>query len=121
MPETKTYNDVAVVGMHYRGAEVKALVSNFVPPLSVFLEPEPENPHDMNALKVMYDETHIGYIERESAFWVSNDLDEGWEIQSCEVVNMEPRGRNIHPIVTIILEIDSDESEIDHEAELELS
>jgi hypothetical protein len=31
------------------------------------LEPEPENPHDPNAVKVLVDERHVGYLSREDA------------------------------------------------------
>lgn len=32
-------------------------------PVSVTLEPEPDNPHDKNAIKVLFNGVHIGYIK----------------------------------------------------------
>jgi len=98
-----TFTDVAVVGMHFRGAEIKALVANFVPPLDLTLERERDNAYDEYAVRVMYSGRHIGYIESANggvAPFLAVQLDNG-VAYTCTVESMETRGRNIHPICTL--------------------
>lgn len=98
-----TFENVAVVGMHFRerdGIPAKEIVSNFVPPLELTLEREPMNPYDHYAIKVLYQDQHIGYIEATSACFIAPYLDEG-ETMTCTVTSLEPRGRNLHPITEI--------------------
>lgn len=97
------YNDVAVVGMHFRGPEVKAHVANYVPPLTLTLEREPENQFDQYAIKVLDGDTHIGYIESSNggaAPYIASEMDAGATF-TCTVERMEERRRNLHPICTI--------------------
>lgn len=86
--------------MHFRGEDVKSLVSNFVPPLELILVPEPENQYDSMAIKVFYNETHIGYIGRPDNGFVFLHLEDE-RPYSCVVTHMEPRGNNLHPICTV--------------------
>lgn len=96
----KTFYDVAVVGMHFRGREIKEMVASFIPPLELELEREPHNAYDEWAIKVLYKGEHIGYIERNEAAWIAPFMDEGREfICTCE--RLEERKKNIHPICTI--------------------
>jgi hypothetical protein len=97
------FNDVAVVGMHFRGQDIKSMVANFVPPLSLDLEREPDNQYDEFAVKVLYNGEHIGYIESANggaAPFLAAQLDDGQKYH-CTVEYMEQRGRNIHPICTL--------------------
>lgn len=97
------FNDVAVVGMFHRerdGVPAKAIVSNFVPPLTLDLEREPLNQYDSYAIKVLYQGQHIGYIEAISACYIAPHMDEGKPF-TCRVVRLETRKNNLHPICTI--------------------
>ena len=98
------FQNVAVVGMHFRekeGVPAKTIVGNFVPPVELTLEREPENPYDLYAIKVLYDNQHIGYVEAATASYIATTLDENPDMYSRTVEMLEPRGRNLYPIVTI--------------------
>jgi len=97
------FPNVAVVGMHFRekeGVSAKAIVSNFIPPVDLDIKREPENPFDSFAIKVIYEGQHIGYIEARQAMFISPWIDEGVEY-FCTVTDLETRGKNLHPIVTL--------------------
>jgi len=97
-----TFPNVAVVGMHFRGANAVEIASSLQPSNTLVLEPEPENAYDGNALKVLYEGHHIGYIERGQAAWITPLLDEGADY-TCTVTRLETRRNNIHPIVEIVV------------------
>lgn len=99
---TKLFPDVLIVGMHFRGEEAKALVANFVPPLNLRLEREPLNPYDSFAIKAIYGDTHIGYVERKQAMFISPWLDQGWN-GVCEVTDLRLLKNNLHPVCDIEL------------------
>jgi len=97
------FPNVAVVGMHFRerdGVPAKAIVSNFLPPVDLEIEREPENPFDSFAIKVLYDGQHIGYIEASQAMYISPWIDQGIDY-ICVCTDLEPRRQNLHPIVTL--------------------
>lgn len=96
----RPFPEVAIVGMHFRGAEVKALVSNFIPPLTLQLEREPDNRFDAFAIKAMYEGTHVGYIEAGQAAFISPWMDQGHAFEA-RVERMEQRRNNLHPICTV--------------------
>lgn len=95
-----TYPNVAVVGMHFRGSDAVQLAASLEPPTALRLQREPENEWDANAIKVFYEDTWIGYVERGQAMWISMDLDTG-STAVARVTGNEVRGKNIHPILTI--------------------
>lgn len=94
------FNDVAVVGMHFRGADVKALVANFIPPMTLTLVREPDNQYDAFAVKVLHNGIHIGYIEATAACFLAPHMDDGCEY-TCTVVDMQARKNNLHPICNL--------------------
>lgn len=51
---------VSVAGTTFRHEAVKAVKHHS----KVKFEPEPDNPHDPNALKVLVDGEHVGYVPR---------------------------------------------------------
>lgn len=53
-----------VVGMKFRNDQAISYYSSSTLPILVDLEPEPNNPHDPAAIKVMLDDFHIGYIPK---------------------------------------------------------
>lgn len=95
-----TFTDVAIVGMHFRGEQIKSLVASLQPPFTLELEREPENPYDQFDIKALYNGIHIGYVERGQAAFISHYIDEG-NPASCSVHRMEKRKNNIHPICSI--------------------
>lgn len=110
--------DVLVVGMHFRerdGVPAKSIVANFVPPVNLDLEREPENQFDSFAIKVMYQGQHIGYIEASSACFISPWMDEGTAYH-CQVTDLMERKNNLHPVVKLT-PIDPGQSEIETKAE----
>ncbi len=113
-----TFPNVLVVGMHFRGAEAKATVASFVPPVELQLEREPQNPYDEFAIQVFYEGQHIGYVERGKAAFISPQMDEGQKY-ICTVEELTQRNNNLHPVCTIEPDYRPDESdeEIDENAE----
>jgi hypothetical protein len=98
--KTPTFPEVLVVGMHFRGAEAKATVANFIPPLLLDLEREPTNQFDASAIKVLYKGQHIGYIEACQAVFIAPHMDEGADFV-CRVDDLITKRNNLHPLVTI--------------------
>jgi hypothetical protein len=99
-----TFYDVLVVGMHFReseGVPAKSIVQNMVPPLALDLEREPNNPHDSFALKALYQDQHIGYIEAKVACFISPWIDSGEEYV-CVVNQLVEQKRNLHPLCTLM-------------------
>lgn len=73
-----SFPEVRIVGMHFRGAEMVEYASALQGGEELSLEREPENQYDQNAIKVLTnDGTHLGYIERGQAAWISGHMDEG--------------------------------------------
>ena len=52
---------------------------------SVDLVPEPDNPHDPNAIKVIIDGAHVGYIKAGSCAHLLKLMRSGVEITSCRI------------------------------------
>jgi len=99
----KPFENVAVVGMHFRekdGIPAKAYVESFVPPVNLLLEREPENAYDSFAIKVIFNNQHIGYIEASQAMYIAPWMDDGWQF-TCTVVDLEARRNNLHPICRV--------------------
>jgi hypothetical protein len=96
---SKIFNDVLVVGMHFRerdGIPAKSIVANLVPPATLQLEREPENAYDAFAIKVLYNDQHIGYIEAAVACYIAPWMDSGIEY-TCQVEELVEKKRNLHP------------------------
>lgn len=98
-----TFFNVAVVGMHFRekeGVAAKSIVANFVPPVQLDYEREPHNRFDENAIKILYDGDHIGYLEASQAIFIAPWMDEGHKY-TVTVTQLEPRRNNLHPLTTV--------------------
>lgn len=101
----KIFSEVVVVGMHYRereGVPAKSIVANLVPPVALTLEREPENQHDEYAIKVLYGNQHIGYIEASAACYIAPWLDDG-EPYRATVDTLLERKNNLHPVLTVVI------------------
>ncbi len=97
-----------LVGAHFRGADIKALVQTFHPgsPSSadLSLRREPDNQFDPNAIQVLFENLHVGYIEASVAAWMAGHLDDGMEVHSVEIVSIEQDARgNNKPILSVDL------------------
>lgn len=73
---TMTYGTIScrVVGIYYRGEKALDALRYADDDEFVTLIAEPENEYDSNAVKVILDDVHIGYIPREKSFDVSQAL-----------------------------------------------
>lgn len=54
---------VRLVGTYYRGQDTVNLLKALPEGTVVSFKHEPDNQHDPNAVKVMYDGIHLGYVE----------------------------------------------------------
>lgn len=98
-------------------------VYKYRPPLNlnVSLEPEPDNPHDKNAVKVILNGRHVGYIKRGSAAHIRNLL-QTRSISHMEAtlgggpcIELERYGDDPDDVTMEIYE-DDDEGELDFSA-----
>lgn len=82
----KAYN-ANLVGVNFRPAEAKDLVKNLALGEALYLEREPDNQYDTNAVKVGYPATgtHLGYIERGMAESIAPWMDQGWAFHTTVV------------------------------------
>lgn len=65
---------VRVAGISYRGEEAYNALRNASDDSLVTLVAEPTNRRDKNAVKVLLDEVHIGYVPREFSYSVAKNL-----------------------------------------------
>ena len=65
-----------VKGAYHRGAEVRELSDSLTPGTILTIKRDAENEYDEYACSVYYEDIHIGYIEKEMAFIVSEPFDE---------------------------------------------
>ena len=84
-----TYTNIAgVTKKNDCGEDIQDLLDRFstlgAADLTAELERDPENPFDGNAIKVMCNSEHIGYIKRELAAELALHLDSGDEV-ICEI------------------------------------
>lgn len=94
-----TYPNVAVVGARFRGADAVALCRTIALGTELRLKREPDNPYDPNAIKVMFHDQHIGYVERGQAAWIADDLDQGKT--AVAIVTDRQENKTVVPIVEI--------------------
>lgn len=101
----RQFTEVSIVGMHFRereGVPAKSIVANFIPPVELTLEREPENRFDAYAIKALYNGHHIGYVESAQAAYIAPWMDEG-ATATCTVLELREAKNNLYPIVTIEL------------------
>lgn len=97
------FENVLCVGMHFRGGDAKAIAESLTAESEIRLEREPENPYDAYAIRVLIEDQHIGYIERDKAAWISPLLDEG-RSATVRCTGHVLRGKNNHPLLQIEVE-----------------
>lgn len=93
---------------HYRG-NIRALfdtnASGFAQELDIdgILEPEPNNPHDPNAVILRVRGYTVGYIAQENAAGVKSQIGSGVRV-SCKLIwNRDPESPIISVVVTSLL------------------
>ena len=97
------FTEVKVVGMHFRereGVPAKEIVAGFIPPVELDLMREPENAFDSYAIKVLYKNQHIGYIEATTACFLSPWMDEKTTYR-CTVTELVEAKNNLYPVVKL--------------------
>lgn len=68
---------VRLVGNSFRTADEQAFMHGMVAGETLTLERDPENPYDDNAIKVIADEFHLGFVERQWAEDIAPLMDNG--------------------------------------------
>jgi len=85
-----------LVGTHFRGSEAKHLVNALAPGDTNFqFEREPDNEYDSNAIRVLIEGEHVGYLARVNNNSVARAMDEGAAI-SATVIDFEGRKPVLH-------------------------
>ena len=86
--ETKKSERVTtkLVGINFRSDEVKEFIYNLNNPISCELISEKDNKFDKNAIKVMHDDKHLGYIPKSFNRSIINKLNKvvSVELFPCE-------------------------------------
>lgn len=98
-----TFNNVQLVGMHFRGQHAKEYAAALQPGDTLLLEREPDNEYDENAIKVLTpgdDGFHLAYVNKETAAWLAPEMDEG-KTFVCTIDRVEPYKNNVYPYATI--------------------
>lgn len=76
-----------VKGIMYRPKKITKLVAEYVDMGDVLeLEREPSNKYDSNAVKVLYDDQWIGYVEREASEEIAKIIESGVAYE-CKVIS----------------------------------
>lgn len=87
---------VPVVGTHFRGSDAKRIVNGMTTGFTDFtFEREPDNEYDSNAIKVIVDNEHIGYLARANNVNLAEAMDHG-AVLSAEVIDFESRKPVLH-------------------------
>lgn len=63
--------------LYKRGYYEKAVYAYYFPKLEAMLQPEPDNKHDPNAIKVLVRDIHVGYIKGTDCQAIKAMLDDG--------------------------------------------
>lgn len=76
---------------------------------------EPENPHDLNAIKVciktMNGEEHVGYVPAEIAAWMADEIDEAGQVLKGRISAVNGMKPTIELFLGTQAEYDADEEE----------
>ncbi len=84
-----------LTGVSFRPADAKEAAYNLRGGDMVRLERDPENPHDSNAIKVIFSdgliEHFVGFVERGVASRLARWLDEGYEYEGQVIQLMESK------------------------------
>ena len=68
-----------LVGSNFRPAECREIVKTLEEGTVLVLERDPQNQYDSNAIKVMYEGNHLGFIPKSDNEALANEMDHGKE------------------------------------------
>lgn len=86
-----------MVGASFRPAEAKALIKQIDISEQVELRADPDNPYDDTAVAVYYDDTHIGFVPKDSNGPLFERLQAGEELDA-EVIAFES---TLKPVIEV--------------------
>lgn len=93
-----------LAGLYYRPKKVKERARELMSNESVFLEKDPTNPHDPNAIRVYsYDDVHLGYVPKYLCSEILEYMDR--ENASIAYVDYISYGREDYPFVHLCFPI----------------
>ena len=93
-----------LAGLYYRSKKAKERARELMSKESVFLEKDPTNPHDPNAIRVYsYDDIHLGYVPRYLCSEILEYMDK--ENASIAYVDDISYGREDYPFVHLYFPI----------------
>lgn len=78
----ETTEEIKIQGTYYLGKEIRDMVKEIPIGTFLYLEREPENAYDTNAIKVIYknileEQFHIGYVSRPANEEIAEAMDLG--------------------------------------------
>lgn len=108
---------VRVVGLYYRKREAQKqedfeTVQRLIDAESLAegsrftLEREPDNKYDGYAIKVIWNDLHIGYIPSPKAQYIAPIMDESGEPSEAVLVEYEVERKTLYPVVEISIDED---------------
>lgn len=92
-----------LVGVSFRPEHVSDIVLDLTEGDQLTLQREPDNPYDQWAIKVLFNNIHIGYVAAQRALNVASEIAPALEASTsytCEVIK---GGTPISPAIRIIL------------------
>ncbi len=93
-----------LAGLYYRPKKAKERARKLMSNESVFLEKDPTNPHDPNAIRVYsYDDIHLGYVPKHLCSEILEYMDK--ENASIAYVDYISYGREDYPFVHLYFPI----------------
>lgn len=94
-------SEINVVGIYYQGLYFNSeLIQKIVPGKEVLLQREPDNKHDKNAVKVLFEHKELGYIPKTQAINLAPILDRG-SAYGCVIKSKRRRGNSPEIIVSL--------------------
>lgn len=66
-----------IAGVHFRGKEISQIVRDLEKSTSLTLEKEFGNEHDPNAVRIMLNSVHLGYVPKDFSQEVAEELSRG--------------------------------------------
>jgi hypothetical protein len=78
-----------IVGAHFRPSEAKAVHNSLTIGDEVSLLAEPDNKYDPNAVQVLVDDVHVGYVARINNYEIADYLNDGGDDYTATVNRKE--------------------------------
>lgn len=98
--KARSHDFMGVAGESYRQSALSSLIS-LDGPLVATLIPEPTNPHDKNAIRVVVNGQHVGYLKREAARQFGQAIAAADTPVQCRATLHPPKPPNANIAVTL--------------------